>query len=288
MFEEFEESLARLGVLESKKTEQTLEEIDNKLYSEEIEIIPRVEEEFIRGYDSLIQQVDDKEIQKWQTTFHYFRVCGNGYGIGFEDDDEGDEYKENIEIEEHREFEEEIECVVDGLSDEDEVDYNNLNDNNDEHKSNLKYFPDDELSSLVITGNKIIPQENLSIQNSDNNLEVEEIIDMNGILEEVIIIDKSTDDDVKTIQLNEDIFQSCDPRYSQKIEIVNSLFDVLLPDIVILLTPVVEQLVRVCHENNINDYTIQDDDNRSQNSSQQMNEFFSNSDDSDGQYADNW
>lgn len=92
----------------------------------------------------------------------------------------------------------------------------------------------------------------------------------------------------------DEILITCDPKYSQKVEIVNSLFDALLPDIVTLLTPLTEKIVKVCRENNITSATTEgdngdnDNDEFNSHSSSQLNEFFGNSDESDGGYAQDW
>jgi hypothetical protein len=222
---EFEESLARLGKSESEKTRAILVELENKIYAfrsnEENENNRQQEmkgEEddfgYYRGYDALLEHVDDKEIQMWQKTFKYLRICGQGFEVP------------QISIESEQEIEEQ---AIEGV----------------ESKVAESLAPTlvdyDQISSLVIYGSKI------NISRQDESTQEEEIICAHGIFEEVLEIDNSNVEEI----FSENFFLSIDPQDSHKVEVVNSLYDALIPDLTDLISPLVQRMVRVCHEHGV-------------------------------------
>lgn len=278
MFEDFEESLNRLGKKESEKTKVILEEIDEQLYENEEESEEEEKEEideFIRGYDAILQQVDENEIKKWKKRFHYLRICGYGYELSEEEgefEEEEGEDDDDINVENHE--------LSDELNDEQMKETKEIEEIK-EKQENIDVNIDQ--ISLCVVGRKIIvKEENIRKEND----EVEEVICTHGILEEIIAIDKTIEEN-ESLPF-EEMFVTCDPKYSQKVEVVNSLFDALLPDIITLLTPLAEKLIRVSRENNLN---YDEHDNTSQNSydyCDDNNGFFGNSDESEGEYEYNW
>jgi hypothetical protein len=218
---EFEESLARLGKSESEKTRAILVELEDKIYAlrsnEENERQQQMKEDdfgYYRGYDALLEHVDDKEIQMWQKTFKYLRICGQGFEVP------------QISIESEQEIEEQ---AIEGV----------------ESKVAESLAPTlvdyDQISSLVIYGSKI------NISRQDESTQEEEIICAHGIFEEVLEIDNSNVEEI----FPENFFLSIDPQDSHKVEVVNSLYDALIPDLTDLISPLVQRMVRVCREHGV-------------------------------------
>lgn len=231
---EFEESLARLGDNESNKTRKILIELDEKLYSNDDQLQYSINSEdnmhefdhmdYYRGYDAILECVDDKEILTWKKTFSYLQIIGEGIQSNQSDD-------------------------VENTSD-----LGNQEESWDESRAHVVVNTLIDDVSLVVQGRKM----DIRVVGSSELLEDEEVICSHGTLEEVLEIDNSP------IEQNpsESLFLSIDPKNSHKIEVVNSLYDVLVPDLTIAIAPLVKRLVCVCRERGI-DYSENMDDKSS-------------------------
>jgi hypothetical protein len=246
----FEESLARLGDHESNKTRMVLIELDDKLYSmnDDINDGTRIEEDpvidYYRGYDAMSENVDDKEIKAWRQTFTYLQIFGQGLKF------------ENIA---HLESER--------ISDEGKEDMTTHQRISEPQHFNLM---ENEQLSLVVSGTKIL----ISVASNPCE-EEEEIFFSHGNLEETLEIDNSPLPEASS----DNIFLSIDPQHSHKAEVVNNLFDALIPDLAEIISPLVQRMVHLCREHGI---TYTETEERSLCSSE-GNECFYSSDD-DGEY----
>lgn len=216
---EFEESLARLGDNESSKTRMILIELDDKLYSNETELLHLIEEkpqenddhmDYYRGYDAILECVDDKEIHAWKSAFPYLHIAGNGLKLESNAEDDG-------------------------------VGMFLMNESTTSSHQVVTDSVDTDFLSLVVQGTKMRIGEAVILD--------DEVICCHGTLEEVFEVDNSPIQQQNTLENN---FLSIDPKDSYKIEVVNSLYDALIPDLTLAITPLVKRMVRICREQGIN------------------------------------
>ena len=234
----FEQSLARLGDYESNQTRLVLMELDEKLYA-------MTEEEDVR---------EDKE-----------SVTGGGedYYRGY---DAISEHVDEKEIKAWRKTFPYLHVVGQCLQ------FVNENQMEQEQPQDLATEPSKQ--HVIHTGNDQLPLvvygTKMKILES-NSYEEEEVFCSHGTLEEIIEIDNSPLEETV-----ENIFLSIDPQHSRKVEVVNNLYDALIPDLTQMITPLVQRMVHLCHERGIN-YT--ETEEKSLCSSEENDCFYSSGDD---------
>jgi hypothetical protein len=212
---DFEESLARLGDNESQKTRTILLDIEDKIFT-------------LKTSDE--QQSEEKN---GDTDFDYYR----GYDAISEHVDDKEILMWQKTFTYLRICGQGFELPSSEMENEIEEQTNEVM-NERVTESLLQTSFGSDLNSLVICGSKI------AISPSTQE---EEVIFAHGTLEEVLEIDNTRLEQI----VPDNIFLSIDPQYSHKTEVVNSLYDVLIPDLTDLISPLVQRLVRVCRDHGV-------------------------------------
>jgi hypothetical protein len=210
----FEESLARLGDYESNKTRKLLIEIDDKLYSMNSDVIvdEKLEEDEVIDYYRGYDAISESVDDKEIKAWRKTFPYLQVFGQSLNFENDDREPQSNFE-----------------KSDNLIVEHAHSN-----HTEN-------DLLSLVVCGTKMRILE----RTSD---EEEEIFYSHGTLEETLEIDNSPCEET----VLENIFLSIDPQQSHKAEVVNNLYDALIPDIIQTISPLVHRMVHLCRERGIN------------------------------------
>jgi hypothetical protein len=226
MFEDecgFEESIAALNIDESKKTENAFSDIVSTLYNGmELDTSNNNNpEQSFRGgyfgYDAHSADVKNSELELWRKNFKYINVVG--VNVLPQDNSNNNLTSFNP--------------IYDDTSR-----YNSMNIFNASHSDNT-------LLAVVGTAAKLHPQP--YILASDN----QEIFEQNGILEEIIAIDISNDEEIGLSTDSAYCDSSLEPSQVHHMEVMNSLFDVIWSNVVEKLHPLVEQVVEIGTTHNI-------------------------------------
>lgn len=208
----------RLEVYEKERTENMLLETEFRLYHEPLDYEEVLHESrhkkvnpeqermryYSEGYNANVDEIDDLEISRWQSRFPYFHVVGTG------EDPRNDEH------------------VNSGAD--------NIGGDEDEH---IDRAPASQLDfqSLVIEGRA-------ATIHFGSAVPANEIMEEEGVWEEVIAIHSDPTDDSLPVPQFGDGIPPTEPKESMRYEIEASFVQSLWPSAVQALRPLVGELVR--------------------------------------------
>lgn len=260
----FEDSVAALTAKEAVKIELALKALEQQLFEpvedvklqpEEVDVSERVSEgvgerdvykdyvhSAMAGYSAHTEEVTDDEARLWQKQFPYIMVRGEAMleldpdyeerGSDNEDDMEGTSFhsipnNQGIATSEVKDSGGDMMAIGGG----------------------------DDAPELRVCGVAlsvgIATDENSGENNNDEGEDNEEVLYSDGQLEETLFVDVRPPD-AKCEKSVDDIFTSIEPIQCQQAEVINSLVDVIFPDIVnIALKPLIEKVVQAGRDHNI-------------------------------------
>ena len=250
---DFEDSLAALTQKEAAKIELALNEVEEKLYnplpekpikevvSTESDVYKEYMQSALAGYSAHNEDVCDEEVAMWQQNFMYLQVKGNAM---LELDSE---YEESV----NEENDEGVSFVPMPFIQSEVYEGSTLADTSNSDNGNLR------ISGFAIS----LDQNCSSNQNITNDVgnvaDKEEILYVDGILEECLLINHEPNE--STFMDEADIYTSIEPSQCQQAEVINSLVDVIFPDIANLaLRPLVTKVIRAGRKHNVQ-FVLDDD-----------------------------
>jgi hypothetical protein len=270
---DFEDSVAALTAKEAMKIELALQCLEEKMYvpveakqpeEDVIETEHDVYRDYMQstmvGYSAHTEEVTEEEILLWQRNFFYLQVRGEAM------------------LELDPDFEENTSNAEDDLPD--GVYFHSMPDSQPREgreesgtsSTTSGGGKDKDFLDLRVGGvaarltapplgsrDRIPSEDNAALKQDDHEEEEEEVLVIDGQLEETLCIDRrpaaaalSSSSSSNSRVEEEDIHTSIEPVSCQQAEVVNSLVDVIFPDIVAFaLRPLVASVVRAGREHGV-------------------------------------
>lgn len=248
---DFEDSIAALTAKEAANIELALNDLEDLLFvplkvdePEQVtsNIEPDVYKDYMQhamaGYSAHTEEVTQDEVRLWQMSFSYLQVKGEGM----------------LELDPNYEDPDDEEAnILEGVS------VHAMPRNQDgptlgEVRGGAVIGHEDDMPSLRVCGSaiKLSPLIRSSLPDRDDDEEDEgEILYSDGVLEETLHINKRPYQ-VAADRCEEGEYSSFEPGQCQQDEVVNSLVDIIFPDIVnFALKPLISRVVQAGAEHNV-------------------------------------
>jgi len=247
---DFEDSIAALTAKEAAKIELALKDLEDLLFvpaevnkPEEVtsNIEPDIYRDYVQsamaGYSAHTEEVTQDEVRLWQKDFSYLQIKGEGM----------------LELDPDYEVSGEETCIPEGVSIH-VMPHNQEGVVKREVRGGVDGVRHDgDIPDLRVSGSfiEINPRIRPSIPERENEDDEGEVLYSDGALEETLHLD------MRSIQVTTGLseggeYLSIEPEQCQQAEVVNSLVDIIFPDIVNLsLKPLISKVVQAGREHNV-------------------------------------